>query len=176
MVDDVAAVGLRHVLRAGNERGEVRGTLVGQVSTGFLWGSLASSMPSPSTMVTVVDDSGHVLFRSTQAEMVSQSDPITEAAPVADALTQAKLTKLEDLSKEIRNSLAQVKFSAAASKAPRLSPVDYQRMMDPGFVQFVALDAANRGYVLATGRIALEGPAKELRENEQVRKTYLGEG
>ncbi len=40
----------------------------------------------------------------------------------------------------------------------------------------MALDAASRGYVLETGRIALEGPAKELRENEQVRKTYLGEG
>jgi branched-chain amino acid transport system ATP-binding protein len=40
----------------------------------------------------------------------------------------------------------------------------------------MALDAASRGYVLETGRIALEGPAKELRNNEQVRKTYLGEG
>ena len=40
----------------------------------------------------------------------------------------------------------------------------------------MALDTASRGYVLETGRIALEGPAKELRENEQVRKTYLGEG
>jgi branched-chain amino acid transport system ATP-binding protein len=40
----------------------------------------------------------------------------------------------------------------------------------------MALDAASRGYVLETGRIALEGPASELRENEQVRKTYLGEG
>ncbi len=40
----------------------------------------------------------------------------------------------------------------------------------------MALDAASRGYVLETGRIALEGPAKELRDNEQVRKTYLGEG
>ena len=39
----------------------------------------------------------------------------------------------------------------------------------------MALDAANRGYVLETGGIALEGPAKELRDNEQVRKTYLGE-
>jgi branched-chain amino acid transport system ATP-binding protein len=39
----------------------------------------------------------------------------------------------------------------------------------------MALDAADRGYVLETGRIALEGPAKELRQNEQVRKTYLGE-
>jgi branched-chain amino acid transport system ATP-binding protein len=39
----------------------------------------------------------------------------------------------------------------------------------------MALDAADRGYVLETGRIALEGPAKELSQNEQVRKTYLGE-
>ena len=39
----------------------------------------------------------------------------------------------------------------------------------------MALDAANRGYVLETGHVALEGPANELRDNEQVRKTYLGE-
>ena len=40
----------------------------------------------------------------------------------------------------------------------------------------MALDIASRGYVLETGRVALEGPASELRVNEQVRKTYLGEG
>ena len=34
----------------------------------------------------------------------------------------------------------------------------------------------SRAYVLETGHIALEGPAKELKTNEQVRKTYLGEG
>jgi branched-chain amino acid transport system ATP-binding protein len=39
----------------------------------------------------------------------------------------------------------------------------------------MALDVADRGYVLETGHIALEGPAKELAANEQVRKTYLGE-
>ena len=39
----------------------------------------------------------------------------------------------------------------------------------------MALDTADRGYVLETGRIALEDDAKVLRENEQVRKTYLGE-
>ena len=39
----------------------------------------------------------------------------------------------------------------------------------------MALDAASRGYVMETGTIALEGPAKELRENERVRKAYLGE-
>ena len=40
----------------------------------------------------------------------------------------------------------------------------------------MALAAANRGYVLETGAIALEGPASELRNDEKVRKTYLGEG
>jgi len=39
----------------------------------------------------------------------------------------------------------------------------------------MALDVANRGYVLETGRITLHDDAKALRENEQVRKAYLGE-
>jgi branched-chain amino acid transport system ATP-binding protein len=40
----------------------------------------------------------------------------------------------------------------------------------------MALDVAGRGYVLETGHVALEGPAADLKTNEQVRKTYLGEG
>jgi branched-chain amino acid transport system ATP-binding protein len=40
----------------------------------------------------------------------------------------------------------------------------------------MALDVAQRGYVMETGRIAIEGPSSELRTNEQVRMTYLGEG
>jgi branched-chain amino acid transport system ATP-binding protein len=39
----------------------------------------------------------------------------------------------------------------------------------------MALDTADRGYVLETGRVALADDAKALRNNEQVRKTYLGE-
>jgi branched-chain amino acid transport system ATP-binding protein len=38
----------------------------------------------------------------------------------------------------------------------------------------MALDTASRGYVMETGRIVLADDAKKLRENEQVRKTYLG--
>jgi branched-chain amino acid transport system ATP-binding protein len=38
----------------------------------------------------------------------------------------------------------------------------------------MALDTADRGYVLETGRVALADEAKSLRENEQVQKTYLG--
>jgi branched-chain amino acid transport system ATP-binding protein len=40
----------------------------------------------------------------------------------------------------------------------------------------MALDHANRGYVLETGRIVLSDNAAALKTNEQVRKTYLGEG
>ena len=40
----------------------------------------------------------------------------------------------------------------------------------------MALDTASRGYVMETGVIALEGPAQELRNDEKVRQTYLGEG
>jgi branched-chain amino acid transport system ATP-binding protein len=39
----------------------------------------------------------------------------------------------------------------------------------------MALEVANRGYVLQTGEIVLGGTAKELAANEMVRKAYLGE-
>jgi branched-chain amino acid transport system ATP-binding protein len=39
----------------------------------------------------------------------------------------------------------------------------------------MALEVAKRGYVLETGRVVLADDAESLRENEQVRKTYLGE-
>lgn len=38
----------------------------------------------------------------------------------------------------------------------------------------MALLIADRAYVLETGRITMEGDAKELLNNEQVRKAYLG--
>jgi branched-chain amino acid transport system ATP-binding protein len=39
----------------------------------------------------------------------------------------------------------------------------------------MALEAANRGYVMETGHIVLSDSAAALKTNEQVRKTYLGE-
>ena len=38
----------------------------------------------------------------------------------------------------------------------------------------LALALAHKGYVMETGNIALEGPASELRENDEVQHTYLG--
>jgi branched-chain amino acid transport system ATP-binding protein len=40
----------------------------------------------------------------------------------------------------------------------------------------MALEVAQRGYVMETGRIALQGSAGELKANDQVRQAYLGEG
>jgi branched-chain amino acid transport system ATP-binding protein len=37
-----------------------------------------------------------------------------------------------------------------------------------------ALEIAHRGYVIESGRIALEGPARALQGNEQVKAAYLG--
>jgi branched-chain amino acid transport system ATP-binding protein len=39
----------------------------------------------------------------------------------------------------------------------------------------MALEVANRGYVLETGHVALADEAKALAKNPEVRKTYLGE-
>jgi branched-chain amino acid transport system ATP-binding protein len=38
----------------------------------------------------------------------------------------------------------------------------------------VSLSIADRGYVLSTGRLVLEGKADDLREDEGLRKAYLG--
>ena len=37
-----------------------------------------------------------------------------------------------------------------------------------------ALSLADRAYVMETGAIALEGPARSLRENDEVKRAYLG--
>ncbi|WP_224241453.1 hypothetical protein [Hyalangium gracile] len=65
---------------------------------------------------------------------------------VMDSLSQGKLAKLEDLGADIRRSLGQVRFGAnpagSLGSPPRLGPADYQRLFDPGFLQFVVLDPA----------------------------------
>jgi branched-chain amino acid transport system ATP-binding protein len=39
---------------------------------------------------------------------------------------------------------------------------------------YMALRLASRAYVMETGRITLEGPAKDLMQNDHVKKAYLG--
>jgi diguanylate cyclase (GGDEF)-like protein len=75
-----------YLVRRFDRRG-IRGHLVGEVSPGFLWGTLDQSMPSAATRVMVVDDSAHVLFRSTPATQALQDDLIPRPAlEVGDSL------------------------------------------------------------------------------------------
>jgi branched-chain amino acid transport system ATP-binding protein len=39
---------------------------------------------------------------------------------------------------------------------------------------YMALQLAGRAYVMETGRITLEGPARDLMQNDHVKKAYLG--
>ena len=60
--------------------------------------------------------------------------------------------------------------------------VDYGRLHETeGLTMFLveqnvpaALDLADRGYVLQTGRVVLEGQSDELRGSDLVRRAYLG--
>ena len=38
----------------------------------------------------------------------------------------------------------------------------------------MALYAAHRAYVMETGEIVMSGTSKELKSNDEIRKTYLG--
>ncbi len=38
----------------------------------------------------------------------------------------------------------------------------------------LALDNSHYGYVLSTGRLAMEGPSKELLQNKEIKEVYLG--
>ncbi len=59
---------------------------------------------------------------------------------VMDSLSQGQLAKLEDLANDIRRSLGQVRLGGGAQQGQKISPADYQRLFDPGFLQFVVLD------------------------------------
>jgi hypothetical protein len=75
---------------------------------------------------------------------------------VLESLARAKLEHLDEIAKDIRTSLAQVKFSGQG--AQRLSPVDYQSLFDPGYVQLLALDAAKveQAFQLPPDRLAID--------------------
>jgi hypothetical protein len=79
---------------------------------------------------------------------------------VMDSLGQEKLARLDDLASDIRRSLGQARLSgnpaqALGSQAPKLLPADYQRLFDPGFLQFVVLDPNKAKTALETKPDAL---------------------
>ncbi|HSP79039.1 MAG TPA: hypothetical protein VLQ93_10945, partial [Myxococcaceae bacterium] len=85
---------------------------------------------------------------SPEAASVGFAEAVIMVSPfgaVMDALVHGKLAKLDDLAKDIGNSLGQARFAPGATQAlgaqgPKLGPADYQRLFDPGFLQFVVLE------------------------------------
>ena len=61
---------------------------------------------------------------------------------------------------------------ALVVRHPGVEDVDATFARVPG--RRAALDLADRGYVLQTGRVVLEGRSEELRGSDLVRKAYLG--
>jgi hypothetical protein len=59
---------------------------------------------------------------------------------VSDALGAGQLARLEAVDADIRRALGQARFGGGAPT--RLEPADYERLFDPGFLQFVAMDGA----------------------------------
>lgn len=69
---------------------------------------------------------------------------------VVDALAAGKLARLDDVQRDIRNSLAQVKFGAGGRGPQRLGPAEYMSLFDPGLVQLIALDPVKAGQTWST--------------------------
>ena len=88
-----------------------------------------------------------------------------------------------------RALMARPKLLCMDEPSMGLSPTDVEQVFDiirtinqQGVTIFMveqnanmALQVADRAYVLQTGQVVLSGPAAELRENELIRHAYLGE-
>jgi diguanylate cyclase (GGDEF)-like protein len=99
-----------YLLRRLVRRGEIRGTFVGEVSPEYLWGTLDISMPSATTQVAVLDDSSHVLFKSSKADVSGFGELQSGGGATDTARVEASNASYLSASTEIRLSEA---FAAA---------------------------------------------------------------
>ncbi|MGA9520927.1 MAG: hypothetical protein WBV82_05655 [Myxococcaceae bacterium] len=83
---------------------------------------------------------------------------LSPVSAVMEALTRSNLARLEDVLKEIRTALGRARLAPTAGQQLRLGPDDYERLFDPAFVQFIALDAEKL-------KEAWDRPAGELVRN-----------
>lgn len=100
-----------------------------------------------------------------EGAMVGFADAVIPLSPFSEvvaALQAGQLARLDQALTEIRRALGQVRFQAApGQQAPRLTAHDYQRLFDPGFLQFVVLDEKKAKQTWESRPDAL---AREVRE------------
>lgn len=80
---------------------------------------------------------------------------------VMNAFLQKKLARLDEVAAGIRRMLGEARFGAGAAGAPKLGPQEYQRLIDPGFMQFLAMDPAKTKKAFDSKPDAL---AREIRD------------
>lgn len=84
-------------------------------------------------------------------------------------MSKPKLLMLDELSLGLMPSLVEKVFEAVIEINKRgVTVLLVEQMVQE------ALEIADRGYVLQTGRVVLSGTAKELLDSEEVRKAYMG--
>jgi hypothetical protein len=71
--------------------------------------------------------------------------------------------------------LTEYALAWGAWRRDELSPADYLEAHH-SLLTNLALDLADHGYVMENGRIVLEGPAAQLRQNADIQEFYLGLG
>lgn len=87
-----------YLLRRLVRRNEVRGTFVGEASPEYLWGTLAQSMPSPTTRVAVLDDSAHVIFSSAKTlPLAAAGNRTQDPGVVVDLADQSYLSASSEI-------------------------------------------------------------------------------
>ena len=104
-----------------------------------------------------------------QAKLDRQNAPM-----IAGGITPRQ-TKFETNKEKLRQTLR--KALATAASFDEFSSLLLQEGVTVLLVEQnakMALEIANRAYVLETGKIKMEGEAQELANNIEVRKAYLG--
>ncbi len=124
-----------YMLRRVDRLGGIKGTLVGEVSSEFLWGTLDQGMPSAETVVSVVDDSGAVLFSS------------TASAPASNGGLEADEQYLRDLTRPTADSL-----DAAQSESAPYVTSSWPLVLDEVFA------SSNWHLVLGQSKAEVVGP------------------
>jgi len=66
---------------------------------------------------------------------------ISPLQAVLEALSRSKLEALDEVTADIRRVLGEARFAPAPGGPVRLRPEDYARLFDPGFLQFMVVDA-----------------------------------
>jgi diguanylate cyclase (GGDEF)-like protein len=79
---------LRRVVRGGRGARRVEGFLVGEINADYLWATFDQSLISAGTILTVEDDSGHVLMSSVAGVRSTFQSLGLDARPDADSLAR----------------------------------------------------------------------------------------